>query len=67
MRGVAFGRGDWAEEMQAVNGPLDLCFAPTINRFRGQARVELMLKDWQPARELQSANPTPAAGSRPSK
>ena len=49
MRAVAFGRGDWADEMQAANGPIDLCFAPSINRFRGRESVEMMIKDWQPS------------------
>jgi single-stranded-DNA-specific exonuclease len=50
LRAVAFGRGDWADELERHNGPIDVCFAPVINRFRGQERVELMLKDWQPAK-----------------
>ena len=55
MRAVAFGRGDWADEMDQHGGPIDICFAPSVNRFRGQERVELMLKDWQPANAPQPA------------
>ncbi|MCH2211331.1 MAG: single-stranded-DNA-specific exonuclease RecJ [Fuerstiella sp.] len=48
MRAVAFGRGEWAEEIAAVNGHLSVCFAPVINSFRGFERVELRLIDWKP-------------------
>lgn len=47
-RAVAFGRGEWAEELQQHPGPFSLCFQPMINRFRGQESVELQLVDWQP-------------------
>lgn len=51
MRGVAFGKGDWAEEI-AQSGPrISICFQPTINRFRGQENVEFQLTDWQPTEE----------------
>jgi single-stranded-DNA-specific exonuclease len=47
MRAIAFGRGEWADEIAAVNGPFSVCFAANINRFRGQENVELQLLDWQ--------------------
>lgn len=46
MRVVAFGRGDWADEITAVNGPISISYAPVINTFRGVHRVELHLIDW---------------------
>ncbi len=49
LRAVAFGRGDWAEQIAAVDGPLSVSFAPVINSFRGLNRVELRLIDWKPA------------------
>ena len=49
MRGVAFGKGDWADEMNQVTGPISICFQPTINRFQGRERVEFQLLDWHPA------------------
>ena len=49
MRGVAFGKGDWADEMIQVTGPISICFQPTINRFQGRERVEFQLLDWHPA------------------
>lgn len=47
LRGVAFGKGDWADEMTQVNGPLALCLQPVINRFRGEEKVEFHLLDWK--------------------
>lgn len=49
MRAIAFGRGEWADEISAVRGPISICFAPTISSFRGFERVELRLVDWNPA------------------
>lgn len=49
LRAVAFGRGEWAEEIGKVDGPIDVCFTAGINRFRGRENVELFLKDWRPA------------------
>lgn len=48
MRAIAFGRGEWAEEIAAVNGPIAIGFTAGINRFRGRESVELKLEDWQP-------------------
>ncbi|MDA0281727.1 MAG: single-stranded-DNA-specific exonuclease RecJ [Planctomycetota bacterium] len=48
LRAVAFGKGEWADEIAAVDGPISICFAPVINRFRGQENVEMHLIDWQP-------------------
>lgn len=50
MRAIAFGRGEWADEIAAVQGPLAISFAANINRFRGQENVELKLLDWQAER-----------------
>lgn len=47
IRGVAFGGGDWADELAAVEGPLSLAFRPVINEFRGRRSVELQIADWQ--------------------
>ncbi len=48
LRAIAFGRGEWADEIAAVQGPISICYAASINHFRGQANVELQLLDWQP-------------------
>ena len=52
MRAVAFGRGEWAEEMAKQTGPLALCFKPNINEFRGRTNVEMLLIDWKTEEEL---------------
>ncbi len=48
VRAVAFGRGEWAEELAETNGPVSICYKATINRFRGRESVDLHLIDWQP-------------------
>ena len=47
MRGVAFGRGHWADELQQLCEPIALAFRPVINTFRGQRNVELQIEDWK--------------------
>lgn len=47
LRAVAFGRGEWADEMAAHSGDFAICFQPVINRFRGHAKAELQLVDWR--------------------
>ncbi|WP_299468134.1 single-stranded-DNA-specific exonuclease RecJ [uncultured Gimesia sp.] len=46
IRAIAFGKGEWASQMQADGGPFSISFAPSINRFRGFESVQLHLKDW---------------------
>lgn len=48
-RCIAFGRSDWADEIAAVPGPLNICFSASINRYKGYESVELRLIDWQPS------------------
>jgi single-stranded-DNA-specific exonuclease len=47
LRAVAFGGGDWADEIASASGPLDVAFRPVINTFRGRRSVELHLVDWR--------------------
>ncbi len=47
LRGVAFSHGDWAEELAAINAPLDIAFKPVINTFRDRQSVEVHLVDWR--------------------
>jgi single-stranded-DNA-specific exonuclease len=49
LRGVAFGGGDWADELSSIDAPLSVAFRPVINDFRGRRNVELQLADWQVA------------------
>jgi single-stranded-DNA-specific exonuclease len=48
LRAVAFGGGDWIEELAIVEGPIDIAFRPVINKYRGRQNVELHLVDWRP-------------------
>jgi len=48
LRAVAFGGGDWADELAALDRPIDAAFRPVINDFRGRRNVELHLVDWKP-------------------
>jgi single-stranded-DNA-specific exonuclease len=47
LRAVAFGRAEWAGELESQAGQLALCFAPQLNNFRGYESVELRLVDWR--------------------
>lgn len=47
MRAVAFGGGDWEEELAGIEGPLSIAFRPVINNWRGRVSVEIHLDDWQ--------------------
>lgn len=47
MRAVAFGGGDWEQELAAIDGELSIAFRPVINRYRGRASVEIHLDDWR--------------------
>ncbi|MBN1395448.1 MAG: single-stranded-DNA-specific exonuclease RecJ [Pirellulales bacterium] len=49
LRAVAFGGGEWAEQLAALDGPMDVAFRPVINHFRGRQSVELHLVDWRPS------------------
>lgn len=49
LRCVAFGKGDWAQELAQVSGRLSLCFSAGLNQFRGYETVELHLHDWHAA------------------
>jgi single-stranded-DNA-specific exonuclease len=49
IRGVAFGKAEWADHLQNLNQPLDLAFHPVVNEFNGRRSVELQLLDWRPS------------------
>jgi len=50
LRGVAFGKGEWADALRNHAGPLDVAFSPVINEFRGRQTVEMHLVDWRPSK-----------------
>lgn len=50
IRAISFGKGEWADEIAAAvadGSTISICFAPNINRFRGQENVEMQLIDWK--------------------
>ncbi len=49
IRGVAFGAGDWCDEINATEGPIEIAYRPVVNDFRGFRKVEIHLVDWRPA------------------
>ena len=55
LRAVAFGGGEWADELAAAPGPLSVAFHPIINEFRGRRSVELQLADWRAAAAVAAA------------
>lgn len=46
-RAVAFGQGDWADELAVVGGPISVAYRPVINHFRGRRSVDLHIVDWK--------------------
>ncbi|PNY37915.1 single-stranded-DNA-specific exonuclease RecJ [Rhodopirellula baltica] len=49
VRGVAFGEGDWCEELNDHSGPIQVAYRPVINEFGGYRRVEVHIVDWRPS------------------
>jgi single-stranded-DNA-specific exonuclease len=49
LRAVAFGQGEWVEELSKHSGPIDVAFRPVINNYRERESVELHLVDWRPS------------------
>jgi single-stranded-DNA-specific exonuclease len=47
LRAVAFGGGDWEDDLNGATGPLAVAFKPVINNFRGRQTVEMQLADWR--------------------
>jgi single-stranded-DNA-specific exonuclease len=52
LRGVAFGGGDWEQDLVDANGPLSVAFKPVINSFRGRHTVEMHVADWRAAGDV---------------
>jgi single-stranded-DNA-specific exonuclease len=48
LRALAFGQAEWVEDLESVDGNIDIAYRPVINEFRGQRSVELQLVDWRP-------------------
>jgi single-stranded-DNA-specific exonuclease len=52
IRGVAFGGGDWEQDLIDASGPLSVAFKPVINSFRGRKSVEMHIADWRCAADV---------------
>ena len=52
IRGVAFGGGDWEQDLIDASGPLSVAFKPVINSFRGRQSVEMHIADWRCAADV---------------
>ena len=48
LKAIAFGQAEWAEQLLEAGENISICFQPTINRYRGNESVEMLLVDWQP-------------------
>ena len=48
LKAIAFGQAEWAEPILESGGNISICFQPSINRYRGNESVEMLLVDWQP-------------------
>ena len=51
LRGLAFGKGEWCDELTQQEGPVDIAYRPVINEYNGRRSVELHLVDWRPSVE----------------
>jgi single-stranded-DNA-specific exonuclease len=49
LRAVAFGGGDWEQDLAGAGGPLSVAFKPVINHYRGRQTVEMHVADWRAA------------------
>lgn len=47
LRAVAFGQGEWLEDLQRLDRPIDVAYRPVINEYRGRRSVEIHLVDWR--------------------
>ena len=51
IRGVAFGKAEWADALTSLDDRIDVAYRPVINEFRGRRSVEIQLVDWRPSRD----------------
>ena len=54
IRAVAFSSGEWCDDLNGVDGPIEIAYRPVINDFRGMRKVEMHLVDWRPATSMAS-------------
>ncbi|MEM1225230.1 MAG: single-stranded-DNA-specific exonuclease RecJ [Planctomycetota bacterium] len=56
IRAVAFGAADWCDDLNAVDGPIEIAYKPVINDFRGYRSVEVHLVDWRKQTQMAAAS-----------
>lgn len=54
IRAVAFGGGGWVDELNAVDGPIEIAYRPVINEWNGFRKVEVHLVDWRVSPKMAS-------------
>ena len=52
IRAVAFGGGSWCDELNELDGPIEIVYRPVINSFNGFRKVEIHLIDWRMSETL---------------
>ena len=55
IRAVAFGKGEWAEELGKEDTEFDFAFRPVVNDFRGRRSVEVHLIDFRVSKSTVTA------------
>ena len=54
IRAVAFGKSEWASNLNDIEAPYDFAFRPVINDYRGYRSVELHLIDYRVSHTIAS-------------
>ena len=67
LRAIAFGQGEWFEDLAGLEAPIDIAYRPVINEFRGRRSVEIHLVDYRRSERpgLPAANQQPHFASSP--
>lgn len=52
IRAVAFGGGEWCDEINAADGPIEIAYRPVLNSWNGYRRVEVHLVDWRMSEKM---------------
>lgn len=59
IRAVAFGKSEWAKELDKPDACFDFAFRPQINEYRGHRSVQLHLVDFRPSDSVPAGNKNP--------
>ena len=51
IRAVAFNGAEWCDELNEIQGPIEIAYRPVINEYRGFKSVEIHLVDWRVSSE----------------